>query len=76
MDQSPGAIEEGPYHKTLIVKMCEDSAVKEPALTKKQEASRESAKRNLDMLTNIGTLLALLCVIPLLDCVNSFMKFA
>jgi hypothetical protein len=32
--------------KTLIVKMCEDAAIKEPALTPKQTTSRESAKYN------------------------------
>jgi hypothetical protein len=31
-------------YKTLIVKMCEDAALKEPVLTPKQAASRESAK--------------------------------
>jgi hypothetical protein len=31
-------------YKTLIVKMCEDAALKEPAFTLKQAISRESAK--------------------------------
>jgi hypothetical protein len=63
-------------YKTLIVKMCEDAAIKEPALTPKQVASRESAKYNCDLLCDIGTLLALPCVLPLLECVNDLMKFA
>jgi hypothetical protein len=63
-------------YKTLVVKICEDSAVKEPTLTPKQQASRESVRRNLDMLCDISTLLALPCLMPLLDCVNSLMKFA
>jgi hypothetical protein len=63
-------------YKTLIVKMCEDAAVKEPALTPKQAASRESARHNCDLLCDIGTLLALPCVLPLLECVNDLMKFA
>jgi hypothetical protein len=63
-------------YKTLVVKMCEDSAVKELAFIPKKQASRESARRNLDFLCDIGTLLALPCLMPLLDCVNSLMKFA
>ena len=63
-------------YKTLVVKMCEDSAVKEPALTQKQQASKESVRQNLDMLCDVGMLLVLLCLMPLLDCVNSLMKFA
>ena len=30
----------------------------------------------MDMLCDIGTLLILPCLLPLLDCVNSLMKFA
>jgi hypothetical protein len=56
--------------------MCEDSIVKKPALTPKQQASKESARRNLDLLCDIGTLLALPCLMPLLDCVNTLMKFS
>ena len=63
-------------YKTLVVKMCEDSTVKEPMLTQKYQANRESARQNLDMLCDVGTLLALPCLMPLLDCVNSLMKFA
>jgi hypothetical protein len=63
-------------YKTLVVKMCEDLVVKEPALTPKQQTSKEFARRNLDMLCDISTLLALPCLMPLLDCVNSLMKFA
>jgi hypothetical protein len=63
-------------YKTLIVKMCEDAAVKEPALTPKQATSKEFAKHKCDFLCDIGTLLALPCVLPLLECVNELMKFA
>jgi hypothetical protein len=63
-------------YKTLVVKMCEDSTMKEPTLTPKQQASRESARRNLDFLCDISTLLALPCLMALLDCMNSLMKFA
>jgi hypothetical protein len=62
-------------YKTLIVKMCKDAAVKEPALIPKQAASRESARQNCDLLCDIGTLLALLCTLPLLECVNDLIKF-
>jgi hypothetical protein len=63
-------------YKTLIVKMCEDAMVKEPALTPKHAASKESAKHNCDLFCDVGTLLALPCVLPLLECVNELMKFA
>jgi hypothetical protein len=63
-------------YKTLIVKMCEDAMVKEPALTPKQVASRELAKQNCDLFYEVETLLTLLCVLLLLECVNDLMKFA
>jgi hypothetical protein len=63
-------------YKTLIVKMCKDSAIKELVLTSKQAAFRESAKHNCNLLCDIGTLLALLCILRLLECVNDLMKFA
>jgi hypothetical protein len=63
-------------YKTLIVKMCEDVAVKEPTLTSKQVASRKSTKHNCDLLCDVGILLALPCVLPQLECVNDLMKFA
>ena len=56
--------------------MCEDSTMKELALIPKQQASKEHVRRNLDLLCDIGTLLVLLCLMPLLDYVNSLMKFA
>ena len=62
-------------YKTLIVKMCEDAAIKEPALTSKHAASKESVRLNCDLFCDIGTLLALPCVLPLLECVNDLMKF-
>jgi hypothetical protein len=68
-----GATQEGDgEYKTFIIKMYKDAAVKEPALTSKQAASKEFARQNCD----IGTLLALPCVLPLLECVNDLMKFA
>ena len=63
-------------YKTFIVKMCKDAAVKEPTLIPKQAASMESIRQNCDLLCDIGALLALLCVLPLLECVNDLMKFA
>jgi hypothetical protein len=63
-------------YKTLIIKMCKDAAIKEPTLIPKQTASRESAKHNCELPCDIGTLLALPCVLPLLECVNDLMKFA
>jgi hypothetical protein len=63
-------------YKTLIMKMCEDAEVKEPALTLKQAISKESAKHNCDLLCDVAMLLVLPCVLPLLECVNELMKFA
>jgi hypothetical protein len=63
-------------YKTLIVKMCEDAAVKEPEMTVKQQAARDSARRCFDMLCDVGTLLSLPYLLPLLESVNSLMKFA
>ena len=63
-------------YKTLLVKMCEDAAIKEPELTAKQAAAKESARHNYELLCDVGTLLALPCLMPLLDSVNSLMKFA
>ena len=50
--------------------------MKEPQLTAKQAAAKETARHNYDLLCDIGTLLALPCLMPLLDSVNSLMKFA
>jgi hypothetical protein len=50
--------------------MCEDAAMKEPFLTPKQATSRESAKHNCDLLCDVGMLLELPCVLPLLGCMN------
>jgi hypothetical protein len=50
-------------YKTLIVKMCKDIAVMEPALISKQTTSRKSAKYNCNLLCDVGTLLALPCVL-------------
>ena len=63
-------------YKNLFVKMCKDPAVKELVLTSKQAAFRKSAKHNCDLLCDIGTLHALLCVLRLLECINDLMKFA
>ena len=49
--------------------------MKEPELTAKQAAMREAARQNYNLLCNVGTLLALPCLMPLLDSVNSLMKF-
>jgi hypothetical protein len=63
-------------YKTLICKMAEDAAVKDPHLSKKQRPSREIARHNLDLLCDVGTLFTLPCLLPLLEFVNSLMKFA
>jgi hypothetical protein len=63
-------------YKTLIVKMCEDVAVSEPEITGKQAADKETARHNLDLFCNVGTLLGLPCLLPLLESINSLMKFA
>jgi hypothetical protein len=63
-------------YKTLIVKMYEDAVVKQPEMTVKQTAARESARSNYDLLCDVGTLLALSCILPLLESVNSLMKFS
>lgn len=40
-------------YKTLIAKMCQDAAVKEPELTVKQTTARESARQNYELLCDI-----------------------
>jgi hypothetical protein len=60
----------------MIVKMCEDAAVKQLEITSKQAAAKELARHNYDLLCNVGTLLALLGIMPLLKSVNSLMKFS
>ena len=42
-------------YKTLIYKMAEDDAKKDPHLSEKQRASREIAKYNLNLLCDVGT---------------------
>jgi hypothetical protein len=61
-------------YKTLIAKMCEDAAVKD--LEPKAREAIEKAKHNLDLLCDVGTLLALPCILPLLESVDSLMRFA
>ena len=63
-------------YKTLLAKMCEDVVVKEPEMTHKQMAVRESACRNYDLLCDVGTLLALPCLMPMLGSVDFLVKFA
>lgn len=63
-------------YKTLIAKMCEDATVKEPEMTHKEMAARESARRNYDLLCDVGTLLALPCVMPMLESMDFLVKFA
>jgi hypothetical protein len=51
-------------YKTLIVKFAQD-------------APKESgAKKNLTLLLDVATLLALPCILPLLECIQSLIKFA
>ena len=61
-------------YKTLIVKMAEDTVVKNPNVKEKEVSAK--ARNNLDLLCDVGTLLALLCLTPLLESVESLIKFA
>ena len=63
-------------YKTLICKMAKDAAVKDLHLSDKQRASRENARHNLDLLYDVGILFVLPCLLPLLELVNSLIKFA
>ena len=63
-------------YKTLIVKMYEVVAMKEPEMTSRQVAAMESAKHNYELLCNVGILLALPSIMPLLESMNSLMRFA
>ncbi len=54
----------GKEYKTLIVKMAADSG------------SMEETRTNLVNLCDIGTILGLLCTLPMLEFVNALMKFA
>jgi hypothetical protein len=54
--------------------MCEDAIVKDPK--SKAKEAKEKAKCNLDLLCDVGTLLALPCILPLLESVDSLMRFA
>jgi len=63
-------------YKTMIAKMCEDAIVKELEMTSKQAMAREAACHNYDLLCDVGTLLGLPCILPLLELVNCLMKFA
>jgi hypothetical protein len=60
-------------YKTLIAKMCEDAVAKDPEPKAKEVT--EKAKHNLDLLCDVGTLLALPCILPLLEYVDSLMRF-
>jgi len=44
-------------YKTLVAKMCQNAAVKEPKLIVKQTAAKESARQNYDLLCDVGTFL-------------------
>lgn len=63
-------------YKTLVVKICEDATVKETELTAKQTAVKETTRCNYNLLCDVGTLLALPYLMPLLDFINFLMKFA
>ena len=60
-------------YKTLIVKMAEDATVKN--LNAKDKEASAKARNNLDLLCDVGTLLALPCLTPLLEIVESLIKF-
>jgi hypothetical protein len=51
-------------YKTLIVEFAQDTH---------QEST---TRKNLSLLCDVSTLLALLCILPLLESINSFIKFA
>jgi len=59
-------------YKTLVAKMYEDAAIKEPKLTTKKAIAKESARHNYDLLCDVDTLLAFSYFMPLLDSVNFF----
>ena len=61
---------------TLIYKMAEDVAVQDLHLSERQRASKETTRHNLDLLSDVGTLFILPCLLPLLESMNSLMKFA
>jgi hypothetical protein len=61
-------------YKTLIAKMCEVAAIMELEMTSKQPTARKSARHNYELLCDVGTLLALPCIMPLLESVNSLIK--
>jgi hypothetical protein len=63
-------------YKTLMAKMCEIAAMKEPEMAQKQMVDKESARRNYDLLCDVGILLALPFILPMLESVDSLMKFA
>ena len=50
-------------YKTFIVKMCKDAVVMELILISKQTISRKLAKYNCNLFCDIGTLLALPCIL-------------
>ena len=61
-------------YKTLIVKMGEDAAVKN--LNAKDKEASTKVRNNLDLLYDVETLLALSCLILLLEPIESLIKFA
>jgi hypothetical protein len=61
-------------YKTLIAKMCEDAVVKDPE--PKAKEAKEKAKCDLNLLYDVGNLLALPCILPLLESIDSLMRFA
>ena len=60
-------------YKTLIIKMCKDAAIKDPE--PKAKEAKEKTKCNLNLLCDVGTLLALPCILPLLEFVDLLMRF-
>ena len=60
-------------YKALIVKMAEDVAVKNPNAKEKEVLTK--THYNLDLLCDVGTLLALPCLTPLLESVALLIKF-
>jgi hypothetical protein len=54
--------------------MGKDAAVKDPE--PKAKEAKEKAKCNLNLLCDVGILLTLPCILPLLESVDSLMRFA
>jgi hypothetical protein len=62
-------------YKTLFVKLAKDATFKAITFTPEQPLKKKTTRHNLGLSYDVDTLLALPCIISLLKCVNSLMKF-